>query len=261
MRIKNKMKLAIGIIVLLMLPLFITGFENEESYGDTKFKDNVVFYAQHQDDETLWASAAIIEAINEVGADHVYVVQVSYGTGIKVFGKEKIFDKMSQMEKYEYREREFLAAVNALGVKRENVVLLPRTNKTGTTSFEQMEQIALKFEKELKSVTHVAHTYKLDWHLQHLKNGSVIQSLYNAGNIKDVKYFVKPQYKNDIPESERIFYKAVKKEDKEKIRKACEQYKMVDKDKKREGIGYKSDNKSFERLMDNYDSILHTPSV
>lgn len=261
MMIKNKIKLAIGIVVLLMLPLFITGFENEESYGDTKFKDNVVFYAQHQDDETLWASAAILEAINEVGADHVYVVQVSYGAGIKIFGKEKMFDKTSQMEKYEYREREFLAAVNELGVRRENVVLLPRTNKTGSTSFEQMEQTALKFEKELKSVTHVAHTYKLDWHLQHLKNGAVIQSLYNAGKIKNVKYFVKPEYKNDIPESERIFYKAIKKEDKERIRKACEQYKIVDKNQKREGIGYKSDHRSFERLMKHYDSILHTPSV
>ena len=258
---KNRIKLLISIISLLMLPLLITGFENEESYGDTKFKDNVVFYAQHQDDETLWASAAIIEAINEVGADHVYVVQVSYGTGIRIFNKEKIFENMSQMEKYEYREREFLAAVNELGVKKENVILLPRLNNTGSTSFEQMEQVALKFENELKSVTHVAHTYKLDWHLQHLKNGAVIQSLYNAGKIKDVKYFIKPQYKNDIPESERIFYKAIKEEDREKIRKACEQYKIIDKDKKRDGIGYKSDHKSFERLMKNYESILHTASI
>ncbi|HBI92041.1 MAG TPA: PIG-L family deacetylase, partial [Terrisporobacter glycolicus] len=44
-------------------------------------------------------------------------------------------------------------------------------------------------------------------------------------------------------------------------RKACEQYKLVDENEKREGIGYKSDHKSFERLMRNYDSILHTPSV
>ncbi|WWD85104.1 hypothetical protein TEGL_35580 [Terrisporobacter glycolicus ATCC 14880 = DSM 1288] len=258
---KNTIKFAISIVALSIITLFITGFENEENYGNTKFKDNVVFYSQHQDDETLWASAAIIEAINEVGADHVYVVQVSYGTGIKIFDKENMFDNMDQMERYKYREREFLAAVKELGVKRENVVLLPRLNNTGSTSFELMEQTALKFENELKSVTHVAHTYKLDWHLQHLKNGAVIQSLYNAKKIKDVKYFVKPEYKDEIPKSERIFYKAIKKEDKEKIRKACEQYKIVDKDKKREGIGYKSDNKSFERLMDNYDSILHTPSV
>ena len=168
---------------------------------------------------------------------------------------------MSQMDRYEYREREFLAAVKELGVKKENVILLPRLNKTGSTSFEQMEQVALKLENELKSVTHIAHTYKLDWHLQHLKNGAVIQSLYNAGKIKDVKYFIKPEYKDDIPESERIFYKAIKDEDREKIRKACEQYKIIDKDKKREGIGYKSDHKSFERLMKNYESILHTASI
>ena len=227
---KSKIKLVISLVALFMLPAFITGFENEETYGDTKFKDNVVFYVQHQDDETLWASAAIIEAINEVGADHVYVVQVSYGTGIKVF-------------------------------KNENVILLPRINNSNSTSFDLMESQALKFEKELKSVTHVAHTYKLDWHLQHLKNGAVIQSLYNAGKVKDVKYFVKPQYEKDIPTDERIFYKVVDDKDKEKIRKACGEYKLIDKDKKREGIGYKSDHKSFERLMKNYDSILHTANI
>lgn len=210
---KSKIKLVISLVALFMLPAFITGFENEETYGDTKFKDNVVFYVQHQDDETLWASAAIIEAINEVG------------------------------------------------VKRENVILLPRINNSNSTSFDLMESQALKFEKELKSVTHVAHTYKLDWHLQHLKNGAVIQSLYNAGKVKDVKYFVKPQYEKDIPTDERIFYKVVDDKDKEKIRKACGEYKLIDKDKKREGIGYKSDHKSFERLMKNYDSILHTANI
>ena len=36
---------------------------------------------------------------------------------------------------------------------------------------------------------------------------------------------------------------------------------VVNKDEKREGIGYKSDHKSFDRLMENYNSILHTPNV
>ncbi|MEG1408921.1 MAG: PIG-L family deacetylase [Terrisporobacter sp.] len=260
---KNKriFKIGISLGIIMMMTFFISGFGDEESYGDTKFKDNVVFYAQHQDDETLWASSAIIEAINEVGADHVYMVQVSYGTGIKILKNDKVFEKMSQNEKYKYREREFLGAVKQLGIKRENVVLMPRLNKTGSTSFEQMEQIALKFEERLKSVTHVAHTYKLDWHLQHLKNGSVIQSLYNAGKIKDVKYFIKPEYKKDIPHEERIVYTTMSKEDREKIVKACGEYKMIDKDEKREGIGYKSDHKSFERLMRNYNSILHTANI
>lgn len=258
---KGKSKLLISLLTLFILTIFITGFENENNYENKKFKDNVVFYAQHQDDETLWASAAIIDAINEVGVDNVYIVQVSYGTGIKVFKNEKIFENMSHEEKYEYREREFLEAVEHLGIKRENVILLPRINKSDSTSFDLMEEVALKFEHELKSVTHIAHTYKLDWHLQHLKNGSVIQALYNSGKIKDVKYFVKPEYKKYIPYSERIFYKVVDEKDKEKIRKACESYKLIDKNKKREGIGYKSDHRSFENLMKNYDSILHTANI
>ena len=86
---KGKSKLLISLVTLFMLTMFMTGFENENNYENKKFKDNVVFYAQHQDDETLWASAAIIDAINEVGVDNVYIVQVSYGTGIKVFKNEK----------------------------------------------------------------------------------------------------------------------------------------------------------------------------
>ena len=168
---------------------------------------------------------------------------------------------MSKIEKYEYREREFLSAVEDLGIKRENIILLPRLDKTGETNFALMERVALGFEKKLKSVTHVAHTYKLDWHLQHLKNGAVIQSLYNAGQIKDVKYFVKPEYEKDIPSEEKIIYSTISKKDREKIRRACGEYKLIDKDEKREGIGYKSDHKSFERLMKNYNSILHTANI
>ena len=258
---KSKIKLVISLVALFMLPAFITGFENEETYGDTKFKDNVVFYVQHQDDETLWASAAIIEAINEVGADHVYVVQVSYGTGIKVFKNEKVFENMTSQEKYEYREREFLAAVNDLGVKRENVILLPRINNSEVTSFNLMEKTALDFERKFDNVTHVAHTYKYDWHLQHLKNGSTIQSLYNSGKIKHALYFIKPRYEKDLPISEKIIYKSETTSEKQRIKKACMAYKIIDEKSKREGIGYKSDHKSFEDLMIKNRSILHTPNV
>lgn len=258
---KNILKILMSLAIIITGTLLVSGFGHEENYNHTKFKENVVFYSQHQDDETLWAASAIIQAINEVGADNVYIVQVSYGTGIKVFDKEDTFKNMSKIEKYEYREREFLSAVEALGIKRENIILLPRLDKTGETNFGLMERVALGFEKELKNVTHVAHTYKLDWHLQHLKNGAVIQSLYNSGQIKDAKYFVKPQYKKDIPTEERIVYSTISDEDCEKIRKACGEYKLIDKDEKREGIGYKSDHKSFEKLMKNYNSILHTANI
>lgn len=45
----------------------------------------VVFYPQHQDDETLWAAGAIRNAVQYQGPDNVYVVLVSAGTGLKFF--------------------------------------------------------------------------------------------------------------------------------------------------------------------------------
>lgn len=239
----------------------IIGFSQKStSYEESKFGDKVVFYPQHEDDETLWAASAILDAIEEKGANNVYIVLVSYGTGIKIL-KDKKYNKLSNQEKYEYREREFLDAVKQLGIKKENIILLPRLNNSDVTSFELMEKVALSFEKKYDNVTHVAHTYKYDWHLQHLKNGSIIQSLYNCGKIKHALYFIKPQYEKDIPTSEKIIYQSKSTKDKQKIKRACMAYKLINEKAKRDGIGYKSDYKSFESLMQKNRSILHTPNV
>lgn len=244
----------ITLIVSFLIILLVGFIDKSTSYDTSNFGDTVVFYPQHQDDETLWAASAILEAIQERGADNVYVVLVSYGTGIKVLKDEK-YSQLSNMQKYEYREREFLDAVKQLGVKQENIILLPRINNSESTSFELMEQTALDFEHRFKNVTHVAHTYKYDWHLQHLKNGSVIQSLYNSGKIKHALYFIKPQYEKDIPAQEKIVYKSQSPTEKNKIKNACMAYKLIDENMQREGIGYQSDHKSFEKLM-NKNSIF-----
>ena len=151
--------------------------------------------------------------------------------------------------------------VKELGVKKENIILLPRINNSEVTSFNLMEKTALDFERKFDNVTHVAHTYKYDWHLQHLKNGSTIQSLYNSGKIKHALYFIKPRYEKDLPISEKIIYKSETTMEKQRIKKACMAYKIIDEKSKREGIGYKSDHKSFEDLMIKNRSILHTPNV
>ena len=45
------------------------------------------------------------------------------------------------------------------------------------------------------------------------------------------------------------------------LKKLSMAYKIIDEKSKREGIGYKSDHKSFEDLMIKNRSILHTPNV
>ncbi|MDN9635297.1 PIG-L family deacetylase [Clostridioides difficile] len=249
--------------IILVLCLILTGFSSYVNYSHKKFKDYVVFYVQHQDDEVLWAGSAIVNAIKERGKNNVFVVLVSTGCGISVFDKYKKYENLTNIQKSEYRNREFLASLNSLGVIRKNIILLPEINTNGNTDFNYMEKIALTFEEKFKNVTHIAHTYKLDDHLQHLKNGSVIQNLYNAGKIKDAKYFVKPKFTDKITFNNKIVYKAHSTEDYEKVKNACQQYKIVDKLEHREGIGYKSDHKSFDKLLSNKDvpAILHTPNL
>lgn len=261
--INIKSKGIICIPIVISVCLIITGFSSMSDYQNRQFKDYVIFYPQHQDDEVLWAGSAIVEAIKERGRDNVFIVQVSNGSGISIFSKDEKYKNMTREEKTKLRENEFLASVDALGVKRENVILLPEINNSGTTDFNLMERVALEFEKNLKSVTHIAHTYKLDDHLQHIKNGSIIQGLYNAGKIEDAKYFVKPKFANKISASKKVVYKADSQDEYEKVKNACEQYKIIDEDNSREGIGYKSDHKSFDKLVGKktVPAILHTPSL
>ena len=259
--IKSKKSLFMGTV--LGVCIVLTGFSSYADYNNKQFKDYVVFYPQHQDDEVLWAGSAIVEAIKERGQDNVFIVQVSNGSGISVFNKDEKYKNLTREEKTELRKREFLASVHELGIKKENVILLPDINKSDVTDFNLLERTALEFERKFKSVTHIAHTYKLDDHLQHIKNGSTIQALYNSGKIKDAKYFVKPKFEHKISMGKKIIYKADNKEEYEKVKRSCEQYKIIDESKGREGIGYKSDHKSFDRLVNQSSApaILHTPTL
>lgn len=261
MHLKNNKNLILSVILCFFLILAI--FNIYKNNTNKQFKDYVVFYPQHQDDEVLWAGSAIVEAIAEKGQDNVFVVLVSNGSGIAVFDKNEQYKNLTKDQRSSYRNREFLASLNSLGVKKENIIMLPKLNSNGDTDFNTMENIALEFERNFKSVTHVAHTYKFDDHLQHIKNGSVIQGLYNTGKIKDAKYFVKPQFAYKIFPTKKIIYNADSNEEYKMIKEACEQYKIIDVSNQREGIGYKSDYKSFDTLLKNKTapSILHTPNI
>lgn len=261
MRLKNNNNLILLIVLCFFLVIAI--FNIYKSNSNKQFNDYVIFYPQHQDDEVLWAGSSIVEAIKERGQNHVFVVLVSNGSGIAVFDKDEQYKNLSKDQKSNYRNIEFFASLSKLGVKKENIIILPKLNSNGDTDFNAMENIALEFENRFKSVTHIAHTYKFDNHLQHIKNGSIIQGLYNTGKIKDAKYFVKPKFAYKIPPSEKIIYQANSSYEYKMVKEACYQYKIIDINSQREGIGYKSDHKSFDRLLKNkaVPSILHTTNI
>ena len=232
--------------------------EKEIGIHNKQFREYAVFYPQHQDDEVLWGGSAMRRAVNILGPDYVFVVLVSDGSGDNVF-KDKIYKDKSREEKKELRNKEFYAALYDLGIKEENILILAdMDNKTGS-HFELMREVALNFEEKYKSVTHVAHTYKHDDHIMHRKNGKVIYDLYNEGKITDAMFYVKPKYVKKVPENKRVIYKAKSYEDYDAIVNACNEYRVINKEKDRRGIGYISAHSYFDQLLSDPEltSILH----
>lgn len=262
MKKNNSIKIIFSLFLLLIIGITGTTLIAQDidttKIKNKEFNENVVFYPQHQDDEILWGVSAITKAIEECGADNVYIVLVSDGSGVNVFTRNPIFTKIPRKEKEKLRNNEFKAALQELGVKDKNIIILAdEDNKLGT-HYELMEKTILKFEQELGSVTHIAHHYKYDDHIMHRKNGEVLKRLRDEHKIKDARYFMKPKYVKDIPEEKREYYKSETEEERDKAKKAINQYKTIDVNKGKLGIGYTSAHSYFGNLYKdpNYTSVL-----
>lgn len=263
---KNK-KILFFIFTGLILLIFLVEktdsdyiIEKEIGIYNRPFKANVVFYPQHQDDEVLWGGSALKRAVNTLGSDHVFVVLVSDGSGVNVF-KDKIYENTSRKEKEELRNKEFYAALYDLGIKKENILILADMEDKSGAHFDLMREVALNFEEKYKSVTHVAHTYKYDDHLMHRKNGKIIYNLYKEGKIKDAMFYLKPKYVKKLPADKRVIYKVTDYEDYEAIINACNEYRVINKENDRRGIGYISAHSYFDQLLSDPEltSVLHLP--
>ena len=155
---------------------------------------------------------------------------------------------------------ESIAATEKLGVLKENLIFLDQPEKNVTD--EIVGNTMLKFENEFESVTHIAHSYKYDYHAQHLETGNILYNLYNKGLIKDCRFFARKEL---IPKSSKLVIESVSdnNSEKKKILAACNEYKLDNKDMIREGIGYKSVSSLFDALTSDplNTSYLHEPGL
>lgn len=251
----KKNKLIYGIIFLLMMfglmCVLIKGSTREDlTKGENQrnFKDYVVFYPQHQDDEILWGGSAIIEAIKQCGKDNVYIVLVSDGSGVNVFNNYKYKD-LTRKEKEELRNVEFQAALKHMGIKEKNIIILADIDNHEGTHFDLMQTVALNFEKQLGNVTHISHCYKLDNHPMHRQNGKVIHKLYEEGKLKDVMYFLKPKYAENVDANKKATYVVTNDKEYNQVKNACKEYQLKNNKEHRYGIGYTSAHSYFDELL------------
>lgn len=222
--------------------------------------DTVVFYSQHQDDETLFAGSAIVDAIEAVGKENVYVVLVTDGTGSEVFNWSR-YKNIPIETKIALRTNEFKAALSKLGVLDSNIILLgqPENNIDKNVIVSTIDY----FESNFQNVTHITHSYKYDTHPQHLATGQILNNLYINGLIKDCRFFIPPSEVNKIPNNQLIESVSDTIDEKNKVLAACNEYNLDNKDMIREGIGYKSVPGLFKALTSDYKvtSYLHLSGI
>ncbi|MBE6055086.1 MAG: cell wall-binding protein [Clostridium sartagoforme] len=220
------------------------------------FGDTVVFYSQHQDDETLFAGSAIVDAIEAVGKENVFVVLVTDGTGSDVFNWNRYKD-ITNETKIALRTIEFKSALSKIGVNENNIILLeqPESNINKNIIVNTVDY----FESNFENVTHITHSYKYDTHPQHLSTGELINNLYINGLIKDCRFFIPPSEVSKIPSNKLIESVSDNIAEKTKVLDACNEYMLDNKDMIREGIGYKSVPGLFRNLTSNpkVPSYLH----
>ncbi|MEG1028244.1 MAG: PIG-L family deacetylase, partial [Oscillospiraceae bacterium] len=222
------------------------------------YGDKVVFYVQHQDDETIFAGSAIVDAIEAVGVENVHIVLITDGSGSDVFNWDRYVNTPMD-KKIALRNNEFNAAVSALGVDLNNVIYLNQPEFS--INYDLLRQTVSDFENNFSNVTHVAHSYKYDTHPQHLTTGQVIYSLYNDGIINDCRFFAPSTDISNLNKNLLIENVSDNNSEKQRVLSATAEYKLDKGDMIREGIGYKSVSRLFNKLTNdpNVTSYLHQP--
>lgn len=235
---------------------------NPEFAGDV-----VAFYPEHPDDEVLWGASAIRAALDEKGPDNVYMVLVSQGRGADPLPPPAGWDALSPVQRGALRVTEFRAAMHALGLLDDHVIVLPDTVPGPADNYAEMRATALELqraaERQGKTMTHVAHSYVLDSNALHRGDGRVIRSLLDEGEITDALFWIKPWYRFRVPAGELVRFQALTPGDVDAVRAAVREYTTSDPTDGRLEVGYRSTPLYFALLgMDpRLTSVLHTAAV
>jgi LmbE family N-acetylglucosaminyl deacetylase len=229
--------------------------------------DVVVFYPEHPDDETLFGASAIRAALATNGPGNVYVVLVSQGRGATPFLPGPDVSTLTAAELGARRLLEFRAAMRALGVEADHVIVLPDLRPGPADNFAEMRTTALDLERSAArrgaAVTHVAHSYAFDPNAMHRGNGQVVKDLYDAGLIDHALFWVKPFEKVAVPRRDLLRFQALTPADSQAVGGAVRAYTTPDPAAGLAAIGYRSTPWYFAMLSadQNLTSYLHTPAV
>ncbi len=208
-----------------------------------------IFYAPHQDDETIGMGASIAEQVR-LGKP-VYVVLLTNGNNANMLSYlQTITPATSMQDVVNARNNEFIAACKALGVTR---IYIANSGK-GYDEKESQEELINHFKKTMsyfassfRNCSHAtvsgncdSYNPKCDKMPAHQAAATALHELYTAGKISSgLLYRVYFYYRNsgqcDRPCSWR---KPVVYWDKLKRQRAINEYKLVSEKDQRYGLAY-----------------------
>jgi hypothetical protein len=221
----------------------------ENKKKKTKDLPPFIYYAPHQDDETIGMGASIAE---KVRLGHpVYIVLLTNGANIEILKYLKSLDSNAIMKDVtQARNNEFLAACIELGVSKVFI----SNNGAGFDETMGKGKIEDKFEETIRffcdlfpnathnTVSGNCDSYNNECHKMstHQAATNALHKLFSRNIVKEINLFRIYIYYNNINSCDRpcSIIKSSKSKDHKVKQKAINQYKLVNHSKKRYGIGY-----------------------
>lgn len=254
-------------LVLAALAVGVDVAEPALSHNPQFAGDVVAFYPEHPDDEVLWGASAIRAALDEKGAENVYVVLVSQGRGADPLPRPAGWDALSAVQRGDLRVNEFRAAMHALGLLDDHVIVLPDDVPGPADNYAEMRTAALELqhaaERQGKSMTHVAHSYVLDSNALHRGDGQVIRTLLDEHEITSALFWIKPWYRFRVPAADLVRFQSLTPADVDAVLAAIREYTTSDPADGRLAVGFRSTPGYFAllRMDPRMTSVLHTAAV
>ncbi|PID82540.1 MAG: hypothetical protein CSB16_00850 [Clostridiales bacterium] len=236
------MKKSLIIIFILLLAFsFIANYPTE----------TYIFYSPHQDDETLFMSAGILDALDS--GKRVVVVCMTDGSksvainkinkNLKDEGRKEI----SIEEFIDTRNEEFKMSLKELGVREENIFFMNYVNEEIT--YEEIQEVVLNFNRRYMNPTNLTligndlcfSEKEKETHFEHRLIGDAIFDLFNSHKIRKASFFsyIEPHNEN----TEKL---SLNKYQIRKYHRALDQYGVWDPDNKKYSVGHISVTSFFE---------------
>jgi LmbE family N-acetylglucosaminyl deacetylase len=221
----------------------------ENNKKNTKALPPFIYYAPHQDDETIGMGASIAE---KVRLGHpVYIVLLTNGANEEILKYLKSIDSNTIMKDVtQARNNEFLAACISLGVSK---VFISNNGEgfdetMGKENLEDKFEVTIRFFSDLypnathNTVSGNCDSYNNECHKMstHQAATNALHKLFSNKIVKEINLFRIYIYYNNINSCDRpcSIIKNSKSKDHKVKQKAINQYKLVNHTKKRYGIGY-----------------------